>query len=53
MLEQSATGQYTLYPSFFLVQKKKGSELIVITDEGRQAVWMDKEISLRLPSYAR
>ncbi|NBI89115.1 hypothetical protein D3Z45_00580 [Lachnospiraceae bacterium] len=46
--EHSATGQYSLKPGKLFAKKNKGKELIVIMGDRKEAVWIDKEIPLRV-----
>ncbi|HBA68858.1 MAG TPA: hypothetical protein DCZ40_05810 [Lachnospiraceae bacterium] len=46
--EHSATGQYSLRPGRMFAKKHRGKELMVIAGEHKEAVWIDKEMPLRL-----
>ena len=46
--EHSATGQYSLKPGKLFAKRNKGKELIVMMGNRKEAVWIDKEIPLRV-----
>lgn len=46
--EHSATGQYSLRPSKAFAKKHKGKELLVVAGERKEAVWIEREIPLRI-----
>lgn len=50
--ERSATGQYSLKPGKLFAKKHKGKELLVIMGDRKEAVWVDREIPLRVSSLA-
>lgn len=50
--ERSATGQYSLKPGKLFAKKNKGKELLVIMGDRKEAVWIDREIPLRISSLA-
>ena len=46
--EHSATGQYSLKLGKLFAKRNKGKELIVVMGNRKEAVWIDKEIPLRV-----
>lgn len=52
IIEQSATGQFVLQPGSMFVSNHKGEELIILAGERKEAVWIDKEIPLKLAVFA-
>lgn len=52
ILEQSATGQFTLRTGRLFAQRHKGEELVVLAGRRKEAVWIDREIPLKLVTFA-
>lgn len=52
MIEQSSTGQFALRPGSMFASRHKGQELIILAGERREAVWIDKEMPLKLVTFA-
>lgn len=52
IIEQSATGQFLLQPGSMFASNHKGEELMILAGNRKEAVWIDKEIPLKLVTFA-
>ncbi len=51
IVEQSATGQFSLRPGGIFASRHKGEELLILAGERKEAVWIDKEIPFKLAVF--
>ena len=51
ILEQSLTGQYTLRPGRIFAARHKGEELLILTAQRKESVWVDREIPLKMATF--
>ena len=51
ILEQSVTGQYILRPGRIFTARHRGEELLILTAQRRESVWVDREIPLKMATF--
>ena len=52
VLEQSATGQFILRTGKMFAKRHRGEELVILTGRRKEAVWIEREIPLKLATFA-